>query len=286
MASFYSNPKRIRLATIAFTMLLSGISISAQQLAPDMLVADMVQKQINTSAQNNFAYRYKLHKSDRKGTVDRIEIATPFGNVARTVLREGKPLSAVEDKYERDRLQEIIESASEQKRRKKAAESSRKDTVEVVSAMRTAMVYTMRPGQPQLAAFPQPQIVLDFKPNPSFDPQSTAQQALRSVEGTLWIDAKSHVLRRIEARSTKDFNILFGLAAKVYAGAKLDAEQREFAPGKTAYTKLNIEANIRELLVKNVNFRTNQEMTELQRLSDGLSLADAARMLLDMPVPR
>lgn len=285
MTLAYFHFKPCRITALAFAVFFAGSGLSAQQAAPDALVADMIQKQISATDQGRYSYRYKIHKTDKKGTVERIEIDTPFGNVARTILREGKPLTPEAQKYERERLQDLIDSSSEQKRRLKTEQSSRKDTVEIVQAMRTAMIYTMHPGQPQLPSFPQPQIVLDFKPNPAFDPKSTAQEALRGVEGTVWIDARSHILQRIEAHSTKDFNILFGLAVKVYTGAKLDAEQREYVPGKVTYSKLNVEAKIRELLVKTVDFRTNQEASEFQRLPDGLTLADAAKMLLNMPVP-
>ncbi|MBS1815577.1 MAG: hypothetical protein JSS87_11935 [Acidobacteria bacterium] len=277
--------RSISIIALSVLLCVSANLLQAQQPVPASLVNDIVQKQIDATAQENLAYEYILHKSDKRGDVVRMEIATPFGNVARTISRQGRPLNAEETAYEIQHLRKIIQSESEQKKRTKAAADSRKDTLEIVNAMRTAMIYTLRPGQPQISSFSKPQIAIDFKPNPAFHPESMAQEGLQGVAGTLWIDAKTHLIRRVEARSEKDFNILFGIAVKVYAGATLTAEQREFSPGKLMYSKLKVDAKLREFLFKTVNYHTSQEATDVQRLSDGLSLAAAAKMLIEMPNP-
>lgn len=265
-----------------FTLLLQAEDNSHSELA---LAQSIVQKQLQMMHQPKTSYRYMLRKSDEKGTVVREEIVTPYGRVGRLLSREGKSLTAEEDQAERERLQLILDSPSEQKKKLKQDKSANKLTEELVSVMPQAMIYTLRPGQPQLPGVRRPQVVLDFKPNPTFHPSSTAQEALTGLQGTLWADQQDHTVMRMEGEVIRATNLVFGLVARIYPGGKLEFEQKEYAPNHFAYSLLTMNLTIRELLVKTQKIHTSQRATAIQPLPDDTSLEAAVRLLLDTPRP-
>lgn len=276
------SPRR-SLAVFIALLCTAAISAVAQQSPDPGLIADVVHKHLAASSSDNHAYRYTIRRTDHKGAVTRIAISTPTGTVSRTFLRQGKPLTAAEHAAEKARLADFIRSSSDQKKKTKSEASSRKFTQELCDAMPSAMLYTMRPGQPQLPQFPAPQLVIDYAPNPAFHPTTTAQDALRGLTGTLWIDARTHLIRRIEAHSIRDINFMLGLVAKVYTGASLETDTAEWAPGKLTYARTNIDASIRELLVRTQHFQSSEQDTDYLQLKDGLTLPEAAQLLIDLP---
>lgn len=271
-----------RAILVLLIVILCACPLLAQQPVDPGLIADVVQKHLAATADNQ-AYRYTFSRSDRKGTVTRIAISTPSGTVSRTFLRQGKPLTPQEHAAEKSRLAAFSNSASDQRKKTKSDASGRKYTQEICDAMPSAMLYSMRPGQPQLPQFPGTQLVVDFSPKPSYHPSTTAQDALRGISGTLWIDARSHLIRRIDARSTRDINFLLGIAAKVYTGATLQTDTVEWQPGKLAYSRVAIDASVRELLVRTQRFQSSEQSSDYLPMKDGLTLSEAAHILIDLP---
>jgi hypothetical protein len=250
---------------------------------PSELASDIVRKQLETVNRSNTSLRYLVHKSDNHGTVVRDIIETPNGSVGRLISREGKPLTAEEDKAERDRLTASLGSASELRKKRKQEASSRALTTELVSVLPKAMLLTLHPGQPQLPDVTSPQIVLDLSPNPAFHPASTAQQALTGFKGVLWVDRGDHHVIRMEGTIIRNTNFAWGLIARIYAGGQLEFEQAPYAPGKYAYSKLVMKLSLRELMVRTVQVNSSMEASDFLTLPSTLSLDDAIHILLDAP---
>lgn len=232
---------------------------------------------------NNDAYRYLLRKSDQHGTVVRDEIETKEGHLARLLLREDKPLEANEDDSEKERLQEFLKSPSDQKRKLKQSASNMKIADELIGVMPKAMLYTYRPGQPQLPGFSEPQIVIDYQPNPAWHPGSMAQSALTGLKGTFWVDRDTHHLLRMEGEIVRPVNLVFGLVAKIYPGGKLELEQRSYAPGRYLFTRFVMNLTLRELMVKTRVMSSSQEAFNVQALPDSTTLQQAGTLLLNSP---
>jgi hypothetical protein len=250
---------------------------------PSELTQDIIRIQIETARRADVSLRYKMQKSDQRGTVVRDVIDTPNGSVARLVLREGKPLTPEEDKAERVRLESILGSTSEARKKKKQEDTARKLTEELINAMPRAMLYSYHPGQPQLPNVKSPQLVIDYAPNPKFQPGSTAQGALTGLAGTLWIDRQDHHLVRMEGTLIRNTNFAWGLVARIFAGGKLEFEQKEYAPGRYAYSRLVMNLKVRELMVRTVDVKTNMEAKDFTQLSANTTMDQAIRLLLDTP---
>ncbi|HVB34453.1 MAG TPA: hypothetical protein VNJ52_08805 [Patescibacteria group bacterium] len=72
---------------------------------------------------------------------------------------------------------------------------------------------------------------IELDPNPSFQPASRAEDMLRHVRATAWIDVRAAQLVRGRAEITSGITIAGGIVAKIYPGGWYQVEQAEFAPG-------------------------------------------------------
>jgi hypothetical protein len=73
--------------------------------------------------------------------------------------------------------------------------------------------------------------VFQMEPNPSYQPHTTAQDILSHVRGTVWMDAKSEQMMRVDAEIVRDISFGGGVLAKIYRGGHFSLEQIEVGPG-------------------------------------------------------
>jgi len=231
--------------------------------------------------------RFRVHKIDSKGDIIREVIETRDGNVARLVERNGQKLTAEEDAAERDRLKEILASPGDFIRHHKRDDPIRTDSLQLVSQMPQAMIFTYVPGQPQLQGASSRQIVIDFEPDTKYQTAETIDNLLTGVKGRMWIDAQSHHMVRIEGRITHPVNFGWGIVGKIGEGGTIVLEQAQAnASGdRWVYSQLNTHLSMRFFLVKTVEMNDKMIQYDFRPLPAVMSVQEAVRTLLAMPVP-
>jgi hypothetical protein len=228
--------------------------------------------------------RYHMHMVDQKGDRVRDVIESKDGSVARVILREGRPLTADEDKDERERLRDILASPANYAKHVKNDAAGKKIAIELIRLVPDAMIYTYTPGQPQNGPG-NGEVVLDYHPNPKWSPPSTMAEALTGLEGRIWIDTKTHMMLRMEGNIFKPINFGWGMLAHIYPGGKVSVEQTEAAAGRWSYTHFSEEVSVRAVMVKTLNVRTQIDASGFQVLPGPMSYQEAVKMLLDTPLP-
>lgn len=259
----------------------------AQRLTPEpppvTLVSEAVDFQLADLRHKDYSLRYQLHRVDAKEDSVREVIETADGNVARMLLRDGKPLTLQQASDERKRLESITPASL--RRHHRGAQDSDNYGVELISALPVAMLYTRTPGQPQAAGIARPQVVLDYEANPDYKAQTVSQSLLHGLAGRMWIDAETHHLLRIEINVTHDLNLMAGILARVYSGGSVTYQQHALGNGHYAYDHIEMSLRLRELIVKNVPFHSSLTATQVVALPTRLALNDAVQMLLAAPAP-
>lgn len=232
-----------------------------------------------------FPVRYLVHKTDRKGETLRDTMESRDGSVARLISRDGHPLTSEEDAEERQRLNDLINSPSMFEKHHKRNVSARAYSSELIKLMPGAMIFTYAPGQPQPPGATAPQVVIDFKPDPKFQPPSMVAELLTGIEGRLWIDSRLHVVTRGEAHVVRAVNFGWGMLAHIYPGGTVEFEQTPVGDGHWIYSHLNEHLKIREVMVKTVTENTTMTASRVQRPPSLLSYEDTIRKLLETPLP-
>jgi hypothetical protein len=274
--------KRICPNIVLAALLSSASALAAQATPPSAvpaLISDAVKYQSEDFHHTTWGLRYRVHRSNTKDDNVRDLIESADGNVSRTLMRQGAPLTAEQIAAEETRLRAI--TASDMARRRKNSESSDKYGLEMISALPQAMTFTLVTSQPQLPQFSRPQVVLDFTPNPQYHPSTTAQGLLPGIAGRLWIDTETHHLLRIEVHVIKNLNLMLGILARVYEGGTLTYEQQPVGGGHYAYTHIDINVKLRELMVKVVPYHETLTATDITYMQAPPPYTEAVSTLLN-----
>ena len=131
------------------------------------------------------------------------------------------------------------------------ASPNRKMADTLVPLMSDAALYSYTPGQPQSGKNGGAlEIVIDYKPNPKFNPPNTEAEALTGLQGRIWIDAKTHYLVRMEGTIARGVNFGWGMLAHIYPGGKLALDQTDAGGNRWIFTNFSMQLSVRALMVK------------------------------------
>jgi hypothetical protein len=147
------------------------------------------------------------------------------------VSLDGKPISADNYRTELEKLEKQLIWAAQTGPAQRDAyaklERKRKERNDLIDSTQQAFVFTpigeeTREGR-VLAKY-------SMTPNPTYKPSTRNEMLFTKVEGTVWVDAKTSELARIEGHVTEDISIALFLA-KVYKGSYFMQERYELEPG-------------------------------------------------------
>ncbi len=270
-------------ATQPPTQTVGSPSLSAKQIA-----AEVAEHELKFLRYGRPFVRYHMHTIDAKGEQLRDVIQSKDGAVARLISRDSRPLTPEEDSAERVRLQDMIDSPAAYLKHARGDTTGKKTASDVIRIMPDAMIFTFVEGQPQ-RAIPgrtgnDPEIVIDFKPDPAWSPPTMASDALTGLQGRMWVDAKTHTLMAIDGNIFRAVNVGV-LVAHIYPGGTLSLEQSEVIPNKTFFTHFVEHLALRvPLIFKTIrenNDVTSSGFTEVP----SMTYQEAIRVLLATPLP-
>jgi hypothetical protein len=262
-----------------------GASPSLQSISPHALVAEAAANELVALHHRGSYLRYRMETVNERGDQVRDVIESKDGTVARLILKDGKPLTAEQDKAERQRLNDMLASPAAYAKHVKNGESEKSMADKLIPLMPDAMINTYTPGQPQSGRNGgAPEIVLDYKPNPKFVPPSTQAQALTGLQGRVWIDAKTHYVVRMEGTIFRPVNFGWGMLAHIYPGGKVEMDQTNVGGNRWIFTDFSMQLSVRALMVKKLDIRSSAKTSNYQTLGP-MSYQDAIHLLLTTPLP-
>jgi hypothetical protein len=258
---------------------------SLLSIPPRSWVVDAAANELIALHHKDSYLRYRMETINEKGDQVRDVIESKDGTVARLILKDGKPLTSEDDKAERQRLNDMIASPGTYAKHVKNTDSEKKMADTLVPLMADAMINTYTPGQPQSGKNGGAlEIVLDYKPNPKWNPPNTEAQALTGLEGRVWIDAKTRYVVRMEGSIARGVNFGWGMLAHIYPGGKLVMNQANVGGSRWIFIDFSTQLSVRALMVKRLEIHSSAKASNFQTLGP-LSYQDAIHMLLTTPLP-
>ena len=230
--------------------------------------------------------RYRERLIDAKGDELRDVIETKDGTVARLVMRNNRPLTPEEDQSERERLSSLLTHPNDFSKHAKNQAESKKIAIDLIKLMPDAMLYSYTAGQPQTPNTLEPEVVLDFAPNPAFHPPNLYSEGLLGLRGRIWIDAQTKEIVRIEADIFQSINWGWGVLAHIYPGGKVDLEQTAASGPRWNMTQFHEQVTVKALMVKTMKVNSEGQVSGFQALPGPIAYTDAIHQLLDTPLPR
>jgi hypothetical protein len=145
------------------------------------------------------------------------------------VKKDGKELSAEDQKKENEKTRKRIEELQKREAKKEAKEEKAKQEGKEEDKDEPGIEVFLRACQfvnPRRERFRgQDVLVFDFEPNPDFKPHKLVEKLAQKLAGVVWIDEKAHQVARLEAYFVGDMKIGGGLLANLQKGTSFVFEQ-------------------------------------------------------------
>jgi hypothetical protein len=264
-------------------MLVSGTVALCQDnnppVDPAKIVRDASWNELHSKPPGR-SFSYRQHKEDPKGVIVKRIVETKDGDVARLLERDGKPLSAEEDKAELDRLNNLLAHPEIQQHRHQKEQEDNARGDEMVRMLPDAFLYTFAgmvdgPNGPCYR--------FEFKPNPAFTPPDREGEVYHGMVGELWVDQAQLRLAKIDAHLFSDVNFGWGVLGRLYKGGSILVENKDVGlhHWETIHMKLRLQGKL--LMMKSVDYSTTEDFTDFQVQPQELSYQEAIHLLQQNP---
>ena len=230
--------------------------------------------------------RYHQRSIDSRRDELRDVVESKDGPVARLLMRDNRPLAPEEDQAERDRLSGLIDHPSDFQKHVKNDANGKKQAVDLIRLMPAAMIYTYAADQTPASNSSAPQVVIDYAPDPKFNPPTIESQALAGLRGRIWIDTNAKTIVRMTADIFQSVNFGWGMLAHVFPGGKIDLEQTDAISGRWNMTSFHEHVTVKALMVKTINVNSEVHSFDFQQIPSSMSYQDAIHLLLNTPLPK
>ncbi len=261
-------------------IMLAMLYVGAQATTPSRLPADphelirhVVANELRSAPGVHFMYRDTKQKNDGS-SVTREMIETQDGVLARVIAINGKPLTPSQREKEDKRLQRLLNdpSALAQKRREQKEDENR--IRNMVAALPDAFKYEYASTPPGARG----EVVLNFTPNPAYDPPSREQQVYTGMSGQMVINLPEEHLAKIDGTLFRDVNFGWGILGRLYRGGKFIVEQSDVGNGDWEPTRMVLDFTGKVFLVKSLKIQSVETTSDYRRVPE-LTIAQALDML-------
>jgi hypothetical protein len=175
--------------------------------------------------------------------------------VSRLLKKNGRELSAEEQKKENERIDKDAEKAKE--RRSKADEEGKESDPrghELMTASRVLELGSFtNPKRVQLGG--RDTIVADYAGDPKAKTRTRFEDVVKDMMGTVWVDERDRVLVKAEGHFVNNFKIGVGLVANIQKGTSFSAEWRKINDEVWLPARMEGQGSARALLFFGFNGR-------------------------------
>lgn len=235
-------------------------------------VREVIHHELEVEAQDHSHWRYRAHREDEKSNVDKDVIETRDGELTRTLLLWGRPLTADERQKDQERMQKLVSDPGERAKRARREKEDSDKGHEMFKAIPDAFIFKYDGIETGL-------VRLAFFPNPNYDAPTRELRVFRALSGKMWIDPVQKHVARIDGQLFEDVTFGWGILARLYKGGTFEVNMREVGPGHWDMTSLDVNMSGHAILFKNIAVKQHQTQSEFRRVPDNLTMAQAYDLL-------
>jgi hypothetical protein len=240
-------------------------------IPPGQLVREVVYNELSDHKGHGF-WRYWVEKHGQGQTLLEDQIETAQGPVTRLSLANGHPLSPEAQQQEQARLEHLLTSPDEQARHLKQYDEDEDRIGRILALLPDAFIY-------QYAGEENGCYRLSFQPNPDYPPHTIEARIFHAMSGTLWVDARSKRLARLDGRIEDNVDFGFGILGRLYKGGWFKLQRTQVSPTDWKTEQLEVHMNIRALLVKTFAKETSETRGGFVPVPSGMNLAQGMALM-------
>jgi hypothetical protein len=262
------------LATVGLVLRAQTTTDSLPPLPKDanQLVKDAIKHQIEADAADHTHWRYHIHREDEKGSQDRDVIDTKDGQIARTLLINGQPLTPEQRTADEARMKKLVDDPSERAKRDKRAKDDEDKVAQMFKAIPDAFIFKYEGAEDG-------QVRLSFFPNPHYEAPTRELQVFRSMSGKMWIDRAGLRMTRLDGSLFEDVTFGWGLLGRLNKGGAFSVTQNRVADDHWEIVSLDVRMSGHAVVFKTINVKQLQRITGFHRISDTMTISEAYQLL-------
>ncbi len=271
-------PTRVFFCILTAALTVATLPAAAQQSqsptqleAPVTLVREVVYNELHDHEQHGW-WRYWVEKHDPKETLLEEHMETSDGTLTRVHLMNGHPLDARGQQQEEARLQNLLNSPSQQASLKQAYIEDEKRIGRIVALLPDAFLYEDAGEENGLRH-------LHFRPNPDYPPHSMEARIFHAMSGDLWIDARMKHMARLKGQLGENVDFGFGILGRLYKGGWFELDRRQVGPADWKTERLEVHMNGRAMLFKTIARETSEVRGGFVPVPAQMSLTQGMHML-------
>ncbi len=263
---------RLRRLLLPATIAISHLLAAQQTSRPLPDIADLMHaveahQRADEARERDYIYQEldTLDRTDKHGDLSKRETATADvfwlnGVPVRKLLsKNGKPLSPDDLKKEDQRIDKEVRDALA----RRAKNDSKGEQTDPLGHQEITVSRLL-----ELGAFTNPRrlsrngrdtVVVDYTGDPHAKTRNRAEDVIRDLAGTVWIDEQDREITRTEGRFIHPFKIAGGLLANISEGTRFSLQQQKINNDVWLPTEITGAGDARLLLL--FNFRGNLHIT-------------------------
>ena len=197
-------------------------SVEANQKASEAIEKDYLYRSVQTADQLD------KHGRMKKTETKEYDVFWVEGvQVDRLTKKDGKELSAGEQKKEEERIDKEVAKAREKRAKaeeKGTATDPRGDEMVTVSRLLELGSFT---NARRVELGGRDTIAVDFRGDPKAKTKNRFEDVIRDLAGTAWVDEQDHVLVKAEGHFVDSFKVGGGMVVNIQKGTSFSMEQKK-----------------------------------------------------------
>ena len=204
----------------------------------------------------------------------KVVIQTAQGDLSKTLKKDGRPLTADEQKQDEKKIDDFVQDAGVREKQKRDHQQDSEKASALTKLLPDAFLWTFAGRRGATTT-------LHFTPDPKFNPPTRESRVFAAMEGTMVVNTKQKRIEQLRGTLTHDVDFGYGLLGKLQKGGTFEIEREQIAPGIWEITTTHIHIHGRALIFKSISEEQDEVTSNYHRTPASLSLGNAAKMLKD-----
>ncbi len=221
----------------------------------------------------HFLYRRKETSTRTKGHQwEELVVEVSEGRMHRLIRVDGKPLTASQEKVERDRLQFLSKHPDDVRRENQGRKDDEERTADLLRVLPKIFLFNLEGVEDGCTK-------VAFRPNPAYQEQSYQDRVLHAIDGYLLIHQGDNRLCKLDTHLEHAVEFGYGLLGKVSQSSGFSMARTEVGPGQWKTQELNVHIDGNILLLKSVSRQEDSVHFGFQEVPFNMSVAQSVVMI-------
>jgi hypothetical protein len=257
-----------RFVTLTFAAGMALPPVSPSQTAKE-LIGEACHNELQ-EREHRTLWSYVAERRNNNHVFREQVIETEDAPVRHLLAVDGYPPTSMQIKEENDRLQDLLNNASQRHAIRKQQDNDNKKMEELLRIIPEAFIFEDqgREGESERIA---------FHPDPGFKPKTYEQRILHALDGIVFIDLHDKRIARLSGSLGTRVEFGFGVIGHVERGGTTDITRVHLARGvwKTSAEKIDIDG--RFVLLKTINKHQDESRTGFAPVAPDTTFAQALK---------